>query len=151
MYNIHSNGNNENISVASKLWMREILKRSAIQGMINDIWYSLSGVLFSFCISEYKKKIMKAFHSFTSDQNYPNTIFAWNLSVPQPQILLHRVKVLNKNLSFRKRMLGEDDYAHWYFPELRGLPANHHASVPPEIMLWHMAYATTVTQHFARR
>ena len=114
--------------------------------MINDDWHSLSRVLFSFCISEYKKKIMKAFHSFTSDQNYPNTIFAWNLSVPQPQILLHAViKVINKNLSFRKRMLGEDDYAHWSFPGLRGLSANHRASCPPQPMLWHTAYATTVT------
>jgi len=146
MYNIRSNGNNEFISIASKLWTKKILKRSNIQGMINDDWHSLSRVLFSFCISEYKKKIMKAFHSFTSDQNYPNTIFAWNLSVPQPQILLHAViKVINKNLSFRKRMLGEDDYAHWYFPGLRGLSAYHHASCPPQPMLWHMTYATTVT------
>ena len=76
---------------------------------------------------------MRAFTASLLIQDYPNAIFClepFSPSSTNSSIWGHQ----SESLSFRKRMLDEDDCAHWYFPEPSGLLSNHHASFPPQSM-----------------
>lgn len=96
--------------------------------MITD--FSLSDVLSSFYISDYKKEIMRAFIALPVTRGHPTTICAVNPSVLNPKFFY--MSHQSKSPKVRKKMLDNNDPALWYFPQLSGLPSNLQASLLPQ-------------------